>query len=143
MILYSDKCHYMCLRKDAVSDLLQLSGEEVKESEPETVLGIEIYNKLNFESHIKTLCSKASQKLGALQRISNLLGTQKKTLLFNIITKSQSSCCPLRSSSSLVVTGIRDPYENLSTTPSMCIHCFHCSIFYFLINHFGLVSSRM
>ena len=95
MILYSDKCHYMCLRKDAVSDLLQLSKEEVKESEPETVLGIEIYNKLTFESHIKTLRSKASQKLGALQRISNLLGTQKKTLLFNIITKSQSSCCPL------------------------------------------------
>ena len=32
-------------------------------------------------------------KLGALRRISNLLGTQKKKVPFHSITKSQSSCC--------------------------------------------------
>ena len=31
--------------------------------------GTEIYNKLDFESHIKSLGSKASQKVGTLQRI--------------------------------------------------------------------------
>ena len=45
----------------------------------ETVLRIQIDNKLNFENHIKSLCSKASQKLGALQRFSNLLDAQKKS----------------------------------------------------------------
>ena len=71
----------MCLVKDSASDLLRFFGEDLVASELETVLRIQIYNKLNFENHIKYLCNKASQKLGALQRISNMLDTQKKNLL--------------------------------------------------------------
>ena len=77
----------MCLGKDSVSDLLRFCGEDLEASELETVLGIEIDNKLNFEKHIKSLCRKASQKLGAIQRISNLLETQNKNLLFNTVIK--------------------------------------------------------
>ena len=95
MILNPEKCHYMCLGKDSASHLLRFCGEDLVTSELETVLGIQIDNKLNFENHIKSLCSKASQKLGALQRISNMLDTQKKNLLFNSIIKSQFSYCPL------------------------------------------------
>ena len=50
--------------------------------------GIKIAKKLNFQSHIKSLGSKASQNLGTLQRISNLLVTQNKNL-FSTIIKSQ------------------------------------------------------
>ena len=85
----------MYLGKDSRSDLLRFCGEDLVASELETVLGIQIDNKLNFENHIKSLCNKASQKLGALQRISNMLDTQKKNLLFNSIIKSQFSYCPL------------------------------------------------
>ena len=95
MILNLEKCHYMCLGKDSAGDLLRFCGEDLVASELETVLGIQIDNKLNFESRIKSLCNKASQKLGALQRISNMLDTQKKNLLFNSILKSQFSYCPL------------------------------------------------
>ena len=77
----------MCLGKDSVSDLLRFCGEDLEASELETVLGIEIDNKLNFEKHIKSLCRKASQKLGAIRRISNLLETQNKNLLFNTVIK--------------------------------------------------------
>ena len=87
MILIPEKCHYICLKKDSVSDL--------KASEPEAVLEIQIDNKLSFKNRIKSLCGKASQKLGALQRISKLVDTQKKNLLFNSIIKSQFSYCPL------------------------------------------------
>ena len=52
------------------------------------LLGIKIAKKLNFESHIKSLGSKASQNLGTLQRISNLIVTQNKNL-FSTITKSR------------------------------------------------------
>ena len=72
----------MCLGKDPVSDLPRFCGEDLEASELETVLGIQIDNKLNFEKDVKPLCSQAFQKLGALQRISNLLDTQKKNLLF-------------------------------------------------------------
>ena len=56
---------------------------------------MEIGNKLNLESHIKTLCWKPSKNLGALQRISNFLDKLRKKLLFNTILKSQFSYCPL------------------------------------------------
>ena len=75
----------MCLGKDSVSDLLRFCGQDLEASELETVLGIKPDNKLNFENHVNSLCSKASQKLGALQRISNLLDTQKKNLLISAI----------------------------------------------------------
>ena len=95
MILNPEKCHYMCLGKDFASDLLRFCGEDLVASELESVLGILIDSKLNFENHIKPLYNKASQKLGALQRISNMLYTQKKNLQFSSIIKSQFSYSPL------------------------------------------------
>ena len=46
MILNPDKCHYMCLGKDAVNDILKLCDVELKSSELETVLGIETDHQL-------------------------------------------------------------------------------------------------
>ena len=95
MILNPDKCHYMCLGKDTVNDILNFCDEELKSSELETVLGIEIDQKLTFNCHVKTLCSKAAKKLSALQRIDNIIDEEKRNLLFNAIIKSQFSYCPL------------------------------------------------
>ena len=94
MILNPDKCHYMCLGKDTVNDILNFCDEELKSSELETVLGIEIDQKLTFNCHVKTLCSKAAKKLSALQRITNIIDEEKINLLFNRIIKSQFSYCP-------------------------------------------------
>ena len=58
----------MNLGKDSKSDLLRYFGEVFEASELETVLRIQIDIKLNFENYIKSLCSKASQKLGELQK---------------------------------------------------------------------------
>ena len=68
----------MSLGKDSVSDSLRFCGEVLEGGEFETILGIQIENKLNFENRIKSLCSKASQKIGALQRLTYLLNAQKK-----------------------------------------------------------------
>ena len=95
MILNSEKCHYMCLGKGYVTDLPRFFGEVCETNELETVLGIQIDSKLNFENHVKSVCSKASQKLGALQKFSNLLDVQNKNILFNSMTKSRFSYCPL------------------------------------------------
>ena len=95
MILNPEKCHHVCLGKDSAGNLLRFCGEDLIASQPETVLGIQIDNNLNFENHVKYLCNKASQKLGALQRISNMLDAQKKNLLFNSVIKFQFSYCPL------------------------------------------------
>ena len=48
----------MYLGKDSTSDLLRFCGEDLVARKLETVLGIQIDNKLNFENHIKCLCTK-------------------------------------------------------------------------------------
>ena len=47
-------------KKDSISNLLRLYGEVLEASELETLFGIQTGNKLNFENHIKSFCSKAS-----------------------------------------------------------------------------------
>ena len=44
---------------------------------------------------MKNLCKKASQKIGALSRLSNHLNDSQKRLILNSIVKSQFSYCPL------------------------------------------------
>ena len=41
------------------------------------------------------MCKKAPQKLGVLNRISSLLDPKKKSLVFNVVIKSQFNFCPL------------------------------------------------
>ena len=52
-------------------------------------------SKLNFDSHITSLCKKAGQKLSALARISHYLTQDQKLLLLNSVAKSQLSYCLL------------------------------------------------
>ena len=52
-------------------------------------------SKLNFDSHITSLCKKAGQKLSALASINNYLIQDQKLLLLNSVVKSQFSYCPL------------------------------------------------
>ena len=95
MILNPYKCHYICLGKDAVNDILKLCDEELKSSEFETVLGVEIDQKLTFNCHVKRVCSKAAKKLSALRRIANIINEEKRKILFNAIIKSMFSYRPL------------------------------------------------
>ena len=61
MILNPDKCYHMCLGKDTVNDILKFCDKELKSSKLETVLKIEIDQKLTFSCHVKTLSSKAAK----------------------------------------------------------------------------------
>ena len=61
MILNPDKCHHICLWKDTVNDILKFCDKELKSSKLETVLEIEIDQKLTFSCHVKTLSSKAAK----------------------------------------------------------------------------------
>ena len=67
----------------------------LENSKEEVILGITIDNKLTFDSHIKSMCRKAGQKLSAVSRISPYLETDKKELLFKSMVKSQFNYCPL------------------------------------------------
>ena len=95
MPLNDGKCHSVCLGKDTRNETFIFKGLVMKNSKEQKILGITIYNKLTFKSHIRNLCKNASQKTGALSSLSNHLNDCQKRLILNSIVKSQFSCCPL------------------------------------------------
>ena len=94
-VLNSGKCHFMCLGKNTVNETYFFNNTEIKNSSGKKILGITIDNKLKFNSHVKNLCKKASQKIWALPRLTNHLNDSGKKLIFNAIIKFQFSYCPL------------------------------------------------
>ena len=61
----------------------------------EKILAVIIDNELNFDPYIRSMCKKAAQKLGVLNRVSSLLDPEKKKLVFNAAIKSHFSYSPL------------------------------------------------
>ena len=95
MVLNQKKCHYMCIGRNTENDKFEFDNLLLENSKEEVVLGVTIDNKLTFDSHIKSICRKAGQKLGALLRITNYLNSSQKKLIFSGMIKSQFSYCPL------------------------------------------------
>ena len=94
MVLNPDKCHYIVIGDDDPNQKIILNTNEITSSNEEKLLGILLDSKLNFDSHITSLCKKADQKLGALAR-NHYLTQNQKLLLLNSVVKSQFSYCPL------------------------------------------------
>ena len=77
----------MCIGKNTESDIFKFENVYLENSKEKLILEITIDNKLTFDSHIRSICWKAGQKLSAL--------SNKKELLFKSMVKSQFSYCPL------------------------------------------------
>ena len=74
MTLNSLRIHYMCLGKNIDNnELLNFNNLTIKSRKEVEILGINIDNNLDFNNHIKSICSKAGQKLSVLLRISSNL----------------------------------------------------------------------
>ena len=87
------KCHLLLSKHSSVS--IKIKDAKVKNSASEKLLGIQIDNKLNFESHLNGLCKKASSKIHALARISPYFNQYKKKILMNSFFTAQFGYCPL------------------------------------------------
>ena len=73
MTLNPGKCHYMVIGSRDLSYEIKLNNSKITDSNAEILLGIFLDSKLNFESHIASLCRKADQKINALARLKNHL----------------------------------------------------------------------
>ena len=82
MVLKQKKCHYMCIGRNNKNDKFESDNLILENSKEEVVLGITIDKKLTLDSHIKNICRKAGQKLGALLRITNYLNSSQKKAYF-------------------------------------------------------------
>ena len=89
----ASKCHLLISSGENVH--VNIGTSQIKNSDCERLLGIDIDCKLSFENHINQICSKASAKIKALARIAPFLNKRKRKLLINVVFKSQFSYCPL------------------------------------------------
>ena len=71
-----------------------LNNSKITSSNEEKLLGIFVDSKLNFESHIGSICRTASQK-NVLARLKNYLTSDQRNLLLNTVIKSQFTYCAL------------------------------------------------
>ena len=61
---------------------IHVNNEEIKTVDNIMLLGVKIDSKLNFSDHISSICKKASQRIGLLMRLRNLIPTKVKLVLF-------------------------------------------------------------
>jgi hypothetical protein len=51
--------------------------------------------KLNFNFHITEICKRAGRKLNVLAKLSKILNSKSKFMLFNSFILSQFNFCPI------------------------------------------------
>ena len=96
MKLNTDKCHLLMLCRNSNQQITVNVGDSViGNMEEETLLGVVIDKRLNFETHISKLCKKAGNKLFALARISRHMDSNKLIIVMRAIAVSQFQYCPL------------------------------------------------
>ena len=74
---------------------IRVHNADIKSSKCEKLLGIKIDNKLTFDEHVSSICSKASQKLNALARAGNFMTLVQRKILMKSFIFSQFGYCPL------------------------------------------------
>ena len=81
MKLNSSKCKLMVCGHKFESMICKIENDQVIETHTVRLLGIQIDSELTFNSHMKTLCKKASQKVNALSRLCAFLPFHGRKLL--------------------------------------------------------------
>ena len=89
----TEKCHLIMSAHQSVH--FQLGGSLIERSHCEKMLGVKIDYKLNFDEHVKTLCSKANNKLRALARATPYMNVEKKKNTDELIFQSTVQLLPL------------------------------------------------
>ena len=84
-----DKCHFLLSTKEKVKANISMNNDKEK------LLRGTIDNHLIFESQIKNLCRKASQKLYAISRVSLYTSLNQRRMIMQSFIMSQFGYCSL------------------------------------------------
>ena len=82
-----DKWHLL-LSRPGDNYFIKIGTEIISNSTKKKILGVYFDNKLNFNTHLTKLCKKASQKLHALARVSNLTSIRQRNIIMNAFIHS-------------------------------------------------------
>ena len=85
--LNGDKCHFLLTTKEKIK--ANISNYKIINSDKEKLLGVTTDNHLKFDSHIKNLCIRASQKIYALSRVFLYLSLNQRRMIMQSLIMSQ------------------------------------------------------
>ena len=86
---------FRLLLRDKKVHQVDICNEKLSITRSETFLRIKIDNKHTFEEHVGELCTKASQKVSTLARISYLMRFKQRKRIVNSFITSHFSYCLL------------------------------------------------
>ena len=96
MKLNKDKCKVLIAGHKYEHMWLDVDNKRTWETKSVKMLGILIDNSLTFDNYVAEICRKASRKLPALARLTNILPFGKmKILMASFFFVLQFSYCPL------------------------------------------------
>ena len=74
---------------------INIKGSIITTAHSVNILGIEIDDKLKFNTHINSICRKAARQLNVLRRLSSLLDQESRMAIFRAFIVSNFNYCPL------------------------------------------------
>ena len=77
------------------ADIYNIDNEVIKNSNNKKLLGINLNNRLGFDTHITNICNRVSKKLHALARISQFMNIHKQRITMKAFIASEFGYCPL------------------------------------------------
>ena len=66
-----------------IEELVVNNDFKIKVSDTVTLLGVQIDNRLKFDSHVQKICTKASLQLNCPTRLARYMGSNEKFILMN------------------------------------------------------------
>ena len=89
----ADKCHLILSTGEPFS--INIDNEVIKNSNNKKLLGINLNNRLDFDTHVANICNRVSNKLHALARISQYMSIHKRTMIMKAFIASEFGYDPL------------------------------------------------
>ena len=74
---------------------VNILGSDIESSDSLKLLGTTIDSKMNFNDHTSTVCKKASQRVGVIMRLGNLIPTAAKLQLYKAAILPHLTYCHL------------------------------------------------
>ena len=87
------KCHLILSTDEPFS--INIDNEVIKNSNNKKLLGINLNNRIGFDTHVANICNRVSKKLHALARISQFMNIHKRRMTMKAFIASEFGYCPL------------------------------------------------
>ena len=89
----ADKCHLILSTDEPFS--INIDNEVIKNSNNKKLLGINLNNRISFDTHVANICNRVSKKLHALARILQFMNIHKRRMTMKAFLASKFGYCPL------------------------------------------------